>query len=396
MLCGKTQCPALLKLSSFLQINKKTQSQHMVGSSPPGIFVGRIGYPHVYAGPLVPPVLGNTSLFNTPEEWIGKSFQEIIGFRTNLIRGKFRVNVKKPYYNQRFTDDTLAIALSQDSISTDITFQKKPSGTFLIDNTLQPMGPSALMHRLKIGSSRTDHRLENAYRDGDLKAEHAMLDLYHDQVPVSKIQRILSIGALGVQQQRKMVPTRWSITAVDSTISQRILEEDVKRCPRINEYRVYEFNYLGNRFVILLIPANWSYEWIEAWYPGTAWNPGQQTIAMGGDWESYQGRTTYASIGGCYYSVRLAAAEFLAEEQRQARVIALREIYPSFLSPLGVWINREGVRAAFRQSNVKKFNTFQETLEYLTSRLRIALPYWIDTSVLLKDELCQKKLTQYF
>jgi hypothetical protein len=159
---------------------------------------------------------------------------------------------------------------------------------------------------------------------------------------------------------------------------------------------VYEFNYLGNRFVILLIPANWSYEWIEAWYPGTAWNPGQQTIAMGGDWESYQGRTTYASIGGCYYSVRLAAAEFLAEEQRQARVIALREIYPSFLSPLGVWINREGVRAAFRQSNVKKFNTFQETLEYLTSRLRIALPYWIDTSVLLKDELCQKKLTQYF
>jgi hypothetical protein len=238
------------------------------------------------------------------------------------------------------------------------------------------MGPSALMHRLRIGSGQTDHRLEKAYRDSDFKAEHAMMKLYHDQVPVSKIQRILSIGALGIQHQRKMVPTRWSITAVDSTISQRILEEDVKRCPCINEYQVYEFNYLGNRFVILLIPANWSYEWIEAWYPGTA--------------------TTYASIGGCYYSVRLAAAEFLAAMRRQARVIALREIYPNFISPLGVWINRESVRAAFRQSEVKKFNTFQETLRYLTTRLRIPLPHWMDTSILLKDELCQKKLTQYF
>lgn len=396
MLCGKTQCPALLKLHSFLQINQKAQSHHLVGSSPPGIFVGRIGYPHVYAGPLVPPVVGNTSLFNAPEKWIGKSFQEIIGFRTNLIRGKFRVNVRKPYSNPRFIDDTLAIALSQDSISTNITFQKKPSGKFVIDNTLQPMGPSALMRDLHIESSRTDHRLENAYRDKDLKAEHAILNLYRNQVPVSKIQRILSIGALGVKHQRMMVPTRWSITAVDSTISQRILEENVKRCPRINEFRVYEFNYLGNRFVILLIPANWSYEWIEAWYPGTAWNPSQQSIAMGGDWETYHGRTTYASIGGCYYSVRLATAEFLAEEQRQARVIALREIYPSFLSPLGVWINRESVRAAFRQRNIKKFNTFKDALEYLTSRLRIPLSHWIDTSILLKDELRQKKMTQYF
>jgi len=395
-LCGKTQCPAILKLYSFLQINKKAQSQHMVGSSPPGIFVGRIGYPHVYAGPLVPPVLGNTSLFNSPEKWIGKSFKEIISFRTNLIRGKFRVNVNKPQSNHRFTDTTLAIALSQDSISADITFQKKPSGRFLIDNTLQPMGPSALMQRLKIESSRTDHRLEKAYRDSDLKAEHAMMDLYNDQVPVSKIQRILSIGALGIQHQRKMVPTRWSITAVDSTISQRILEKDVKRCPRINEYQVYEFNYLGNRFVILLIPANWSYEWIEAWYPGTAWNPGRQSVAMGGDWESYQGRTTYASIGGCYYSVRLATAEFLASIQRQARVIALREIYPNFLSPLGVWINRESVRAAFRQSEVTKFNTLPETLDYLSTRLRIPLSHWMDASVLLKDELCQKKMTHYF
>lgn len=395
-LCGKTQCPALLKLYSFLQINKKTQSHHMVGSSPPGIFVGRIGYPHVYVGPLVPPVLGNTSLFNTPEEWIGKSFKEIISFRTNLIRGKFRVNVKKPHSNQRFTDTTLAIALSQDSISTDITFQKKPSGRFLIDNTLQPMGPSALMRRLKIESSRTDHRLEKVYRDSDLKAEHAMINLYNDQVPVSKIQRILSIGALGIQHQRKIVPTRWSITAVDSTISQIILENDVKRCPCINEYQVYEFNYLGNRFVILLIPANWSYEWIEAWYPGTAWNPERQSVAMGGDWESYQGRTSYASIGGCYYSVRLAVVEFLASMRRQARVIALREIYPNFLSPLGVWINRESVRAAFRQSEVKKFNTLPETLEYLMTRLRISLFHWMDASVLLKDELCQKKMTQYF
>ncbi len=115
---------------------------------------------------------------------------------------------------------------------------------------------------------------------------------------------------------------------------------------------------------------------------------------MGSDWEGYRGRTTYASLGGCYYAVRLAAAEFLAAERRQARVIAMREIYPSFLLPLGVWINRECTRAALQQ-DMQPFTTLAESLAYIESRFAIRMADWIDASTLLKDSVHQKRINEY-
>jgi len=394
MLCGKPRCPAILKLYSFLKAEGAVGSDRMHGSSPPGVFVGRIGYPYVYAGPLVPPVLGDTSLYDAPEQWLGKTVDEIVGFRTNLVRAKFRVNVAKPFQNKNFVDKTLEVTLAREPVETNVTFKKKPSGRLLLDGEVQPMGPSAVLRNMEIGTAKFDSKIEGAYGDGDLKAEDAVSDLFKNGVTVSKIQRAFSIGAFGLKNQRRMVPTRWSITAVDSTVSRNLIEEKVKGKPPLDEYRVYEFNYLGNRFQVLLTPSSWRYEWMEAWYPGTVWNPQGRNIAMGADWEGYRGRTSYASIGGCYYAVRLAAAEFLANIGRQAGVIAMREIHPSFIVPLGVWINRESVREAFR-SEPRKFGSLNEAMDHIKSRFAISLDDWVQTSTLLKDTLYQERLTKY-
>ena len=393
-LCGKPKCPALVRLYSLIKVKKMINGIKIFGSSPPGIFVGRIGYPYVYAGPLVPPIVGDTSLMDSPEEWIGKTVDEIVGFRTSLVRGRFKVNVKKPERAGRLMDQTLELALAREPVETDVVFRKRLSGRFLFDGEVQPMGPSAPLRSMEVGSSKTDHRIEKAYSDADLRAEEAILSLYRDGVPVSKIQRAFSVGVFGVKRQRRLVPTRWSITAVDSTISRRLIEDQVKGRPTINEYRVYEFSYLGNRFLVLFMPGGWSYEWIEAWHPKTAWNPMGGSIAMGGDWEGYKGRTSYASIGGCYYAVRLAVAEYLAEERRQAKVVAMREIHPGFLMPLGVWINRECVREALRRG-FKRFETIDEALAYVGSRFSVGIKHWIDLSVLIRDELYQARITEY-
>jgi hypothetical protein len=393
LLCGRDRCPALLKLYSFLNIKKKVNTNNIIGSSPPSIFVGRIGYPYVYAGPLVPPVIGDTSIFDDPERWLGRDFDEIIGFRTNLIRGKFRVNVKKPYEN-RLYNKTLEIALSKDPIYTDVHFRKKPYENFLFDEIIQPMGPAGILKKMSIGTTKTDLRIDKIYGDTDLKAKKSILNLYLKDVSVSKIQRVFSFGVLGQKKQRRLVPTRWSITAVDSTISRWLIEERIKGKKQINDYQVHEFSFLGNRFIILLIPSAWRYEWIEAWYPNTTFNPNNKSIAMGSDHERYEGRKKYASIGGCYYSVRLASAEYLARENRQAGVIAMREIYPSFITPLGVWINRECVREALRKDS-RKFNTLKEALTYIDSRFTIDIKEWISTSNLIQDDLHQLKITEY-
>lgn len=394
-LCGKPRCPALIKLYSYMRVKGMVDATELEGSSPPGVFVGRIGYPFVYAGPLVPPILGDTSLLDAPELWLGKSIEEIVDFRTQLVRGKFRVNVKKYSKAGNLMDLTRDLALSNVSVDTEVAFKKKPGRRFFLDGEVQPMGPSAPLRNIEIGETKVDHRIEKAYGDSDLKAADAVSELHQDGVAISRIQKAFSVGAFGLKKQRRLVPTRWSITAVDSIVSRRLVGEAVKGSPFINEYRVYELGYLDNRFVVLMTPSSWKYEWIEAWYPGSAWNPGSRSIAMCGDSEGYKGRTTYSTLGGCYYAVRLAAAEHLATEGRQAGVLALREIHPGFITPLGVWINRESVREALR-SDCKKFDELSDALAYVASRFEIRFEEWVKTSTLLKDSMYQEKLTKYF
>ena len=247
--------------------------------------------------------------------------------------------------------------------------------------------------RQDINSSKWDKRIEKVYYDDDLRASDAVVYLYDRGVLVSRIQRAFSVGAFGVEKQRKLVPTRWSITAVDSIISNNLIEK-IKRYPEINEFRVYESTYLDNRFEVLMVPGKWSYESMEAWYPGTIWNPYSQFTIILSDWESYYGRTEYAKIGGCYYSARLAVTEKLEEERRQAAVIVLREARPGYIMPVGVWQVRENVRNAMRKTPLK-FNTLKEALSWMGTRFYIPIEKWIQESQILRRSLYQRTLLNF-
>jgi len=72
----------------------------------------------------------------------------------------------------------------------------------------------------------------------------------------------------------------------------------------------------------------------------------------------------------------------------------MREIHPSFITPLGVWINRECVREAFR-GEARRFDSLGEAMAYIGSRFAVRIGEWTRTSVLLKDALYQEKITKY-
>jgi len=393
-LCGKTRCPLLVRANFYLKTMPLIKGLDVDGASPPSVFVGRIGYPYVYAGPMVPPVHEDTSLYDIPELWFGKSIDEIVGFRSLLIRGKHRVHVRRFEEAGKIMDKTRELALSVNPVDVELALTKPPRRNLVLDDEVQPFGPSAPMRDLRVGTARWDHQIEKAYYDTDLKAANAVRSLYERGVLVTKIQRAFSVGTFGLKQNRRLVPTRWSITAVDSILSKDLMEK-IKTFPEINEYRLYESRYLDNIFEVLMLPQAWSYESMEAWYPGTIWNPSGRSIVMYSDWEGYEGRTTYADIGGCYYAARLAVCELLTKERRQATVIVLREAHPGYIMPVGVWQVRENVRNAMRQTPLK-FNTLDEALARISSQFQIPLQKWIQDSKLLQDALFQKRLTQYF
>lgn len=360
-------------------------SEHIEGSSPPAVFIGRHGYPKVHVGPLVPPVHGDTAIMDAPEKWIGQKTQsDIIDFRLTLIRGKEPVNVKD---KKKMISLLQEIALAKKSVEIEALFKKKPHGRFLHEE-MQPFGPSAPLKEMRVDATKLEPRMEKAYHDTDLLARDAVITLYEKGVMFSTIQKAFSTGAFGLEQNRKLVPTRWSITAVDDMLGLHLLE-DVKQNQLINEYRVYETEHLMNKFIVLMMPTYWQYETMEAFFPQIIGD----RLEIFGDWEGYEGKKSYAQIGGCYYSARFAIAEKLAEEKRQAGAIVFRECYEGYI-PLGVWNVRQCMRDALSKSYVK-FDTLQQALSYINSRMRIKMGTWIRKDNLLRNLLRQRKLSDF-
>ena len=100
-------------------------------------------------------------------------------------------------------------------------------------------------------------------------------------------------------------------------------------------------------------------------------------------------------MGGCYYSGRLAFLEHLTKVRRQAKVFILREAYPDYILPVGVWQVRENVRNAMRQPPLA-YDTLGEALERVMGRLSIPLEQWLQAGNLLRHTLQQRKITDYF
>jgi hypothetical protein len=211
-LCGKSRCPIMVKVNYFLRSVPLMGSEDITGASPPGVFIGRVGYPMVYAGPLVPPVEEDTSLYDLPEYWFGRSMDEIVGFRSLLVRGKHRVHVRRFEEAGKILDKTRELALAANPVDVELVLKNKPRGSIFLDDEVQPFGPSGQIRDLNVGNARWDHHVENAYGDTDLRAADAVRELYRKGVFVSKIQKAFSVGAFGLGGNRRLVPTRWSIT----------------------------------------------------------------------------------------------------------------------------------------------------------------------------------------
>ncbi len=382
--------PHVLKYYYKFKVLSLIEKEDISGSSPPDVFVGRYGYPNVYVGPLVPPVSGDTSELGLPETWAGKSIPEIVEARSMLVRGMQKEKVQN-VDNSRIGSMLQELAIADRFANVDMRLARKPNLMVKFDDNSQPFGPSAPMKMMRLGNTKANKQMEKAYFDTSLLARDGMVELYSKGLEVSRIQKLLAAGGLGVKKSRKFVPTRWSITAVDDTLSKHNLEP-VKESGPLEDVRVFSSVALDNRWLVLMFPGPWSYELVEAWYPNTTWNMDSKEIYIFSSSEFFNGRKEYAEIGGCYYAARLAISEYLGKIGRQASAVVLRETHPGYIMPVGVWNVREHVRETLRNEPVK-FDTMRQAIDYIGTKMVIPIGTWMRNSTVLRHLLNQRKLT---
>ena len=171
MIKGKTAY--LKRLTSKMKMQSVDVGKELDGSTPPSVFIGSWNYPKVYAGPMIAPISGDTTIMDMPESWIpqDKSQKDIIGYRMSLVRGKQLVGIKD--LENGFVEKLQEISLAEGSIESEAEFSKKPRGTSFSDEHA-PHGPSALIQKFDIDNVKWDHALEKAFYDTDLKAADAV------------------------------------------------------------------------------------------------------------------------------------------------------------------------------------------------------------------------------
>ncbi|MBD3388362.1 MAG: hypothetical protein GF416_04735 [Candidatus Altiarchaeales archaeon] len=368
----------LKQLTAQTRIRSVDVGREMEGSTPPSVFIGSWNYPKVYAGPMMAAEHEATEIYDSPEEWVPGGYEqdEIINYRVNLVRGKRELDVTD-------VEDRLAVKLQETALSKrssmgEVKFRNQPRGLRLSDEHT-PHGPSAFLEEYRVEEGSWDRDLEKAYYDTDLKAKEAILDLHRRETHFSKMQKALSVGAFGLKRNRRMVPTRWSITACDSTIGNHLLEE-VRQNDILDCYRVYGHQSLNNSYQVILLPTAWQYEWTESFIKVL----GGRTHTFG-DHETNLGKRGYSCVGGCYYSCKMAVLEQLHREKIQAGAIILREAYPGYV-PLGVFNVRENVRAAVK-GKPTEHNTLIEALDQALGKLTLPIETYERESLLLRENL---------
>ena len=357
-------------------------SDSLDGSSPPSVFVGSYGYPKVSVGPMVPPMHGDTTLLDSPELWVGKSLEEIVNFRLSLIRGIKNIPINEP--NGRYIENLHEVAMSSRPIDSELQFYKNPKPVASIDGESAPFGPVGEVASAKFSSTSSDKSIQRAYYDHDLKAQDAVVSLYNRGIEISKIQKCFSVGMFG--KKRKLVPTKWSITATDSIIAESLVSE-ILEFDLIDSCRVFSHDHLGNLFSVVLFPHRWLFENQEAWHTGNG-------IGFGSDIEDAKGIDHPPVTAGAFFAAKLGVAEYLLEKKYQASALVLREIRPEYAVPVGVWQIREAIRSAMKNEPYIAEN-FDDGVTFAAKRMSVSKSEWLSKGGML-SMLKQKSISDFF
>ncbi len=236
------------------------------GTSPPSVFIGsKLKYPLVNVGILSPlDKDDNAWVYDNEKYWANNNFQinDVLKLRGSLLNSRFQSQVHDTRTNKKFLQIAQDIAIASKPVDVEIELKKNLNLDKGQDRVITPHGMHAGLKQAKItGNVKINPKVDRMMND-EIKASEGMEYLYKNNFDEYSLSKILSVGALGLKKNKKLVPTRWSITATDDTLG-KVLMKSVKEYKWIENYELFTGEFLGNQYIILLLPSVFSFEVFE-------------------------------------------------------------------------------------------------------------------------------------
>ncbi|HOW36773.1 MAG TPA: hypothetical protein PLK34_00800 [Candidatus Pacearchaeota archaeon] len=372
-------------------------------NSPPSVFIGSaLKYPLVNVGILSPLEKDeNAWVYDDTKYWANNDFKihDVIKLRESLLNSRFQSKIYDTRTNNnKFLQIARDIAIASKPVDVEIELKNKLNINSSKDRVVTPHGMKGSLKQARITDNVSVNQKLDRVMGDEIKAAEGLKYLYKNSFDSYTLSKILSVGVLGLTKNKKLVPTRWSITATDDTLGKNLIKE-VKEYKWIENYEVFLGEFLGNQYLILLFPSVFSFELFELYLPRSSWNP-TATIKASTDYEGYSGRKEYASsTAGGYYATRLSILEYLSSVKKQAAILAIRLETPSYWAALGVWVVRESVRKAMNNRKLE----FDNLPEFIESAKKIGKAKFdfdcspiLEKSKLLTQIKTQTRLQDYF
>ena len=328
--------------------------------------------------------------FMNTNKIVKQGYKDIFQLKAKNILGSTQ-NTHIKQTTDRVNNEIIDIYKSKRAIEFNSTFETEIKFDKVLTNKMAGvMGSKNELESLNATENTTTSKQIEKYSTNDAKAKEACIKLYEQGKNEQQIIHLLALGVFGVNINKKLVPTRWAITAYDKMIESHLHKQILKYNP-INQYEVYYCQNKSDTHVNILLPDHYMGTHTEDW-------SNSQSPGMGGhntDIFNNQNKipTPEPLNSGGYYATKIALNEHLQERKKQAAAIMIRVII-DYDVPLGVVFVRECVRESFN-NQIFKTSSFQELTEFIKTKFPTHYKHFINSNV-LKEQKKQTKLNKFF
>jgi len=223
-------------------------------NSPPSVFIGsKLRYPLVNVGILSPLERDEDAwVYDDARYWAKHDFsiKDVIRLRDSLLNSRFLSKVTDSRLNKKFVKIAQELAVASRPVDVEIELKKKVGPGVKRDKVVLPQGMIAPLKKARITSNvKINKKLDRAMND-EIKSVEAIGMLYKNNFDEYTLSKILSVGVLGLKKDKKLVPTRWSITATDDMLGKRLLE-NIRDYKWIEDYELFFGDFMGNCYLLM-------------------------------------------------------------------------------------------------------------------------------------------------
>lgn len=322
------------------------------------------------------------SFFNTGDI-VKRDYSQVIKLKAkNILGSTEQTHIRKN--NTKITEELRDIYKSKKPIEFTSAFEDELKFNKVYANRISGIiGSKNPLKSISANSNTSTSTSIEKYTAEDIKSREAIINLYEKGINEHQIINLLATGSFGININRKLVPTRWAISAYDQTIEKHIHKKIIKNRP-IEKIEIYTAKDKGNEFLIILIPDTFKAQVIEKFSGGLEMDYV--------DFDNKLHKKEPETAGG-FYATKIAVFEHLQERKKQASIISIRVI-EDYDIPLGVVFVRETVRVAMK-NKIFTSNDMKDTTDFIKYKFPKHHQYFISSKV-LEEKRKQRKISEFF